>query len=293
MMSSLKTTMNSEEWRLLNKPLLKINVLISTIDDRIDQVAAVLLPPSDGITYIVSQQYRSEEKKRIPAALLRDDVIVSHIHGSGVTRSRNHALDLAGGDIGIFSDDDVTYRPEYFDTVHNVMNQYPDVDVAKYKIKTPDGQPEYRDYPDEEYDLLRSESTGTVQMAVRLKRIKAYGIRFDTRFGAGNTRLVGADEQIFIHDCLKAGLKVRYFPVYIVEHPYVSTAKKIPPFDLRKIRVTGGLDARINGWIAVPKAFAGTIRYLPDMIRHHCNPVLYLWHRLTAALYILTTKPES
>ncbi|MFU8862013.1 MAG: glycosyltransferase [Cyclonatronaceae bacterium] len=253
----------------------------------------VLLPPREDVVYIVSQQYRDADKKRVPADLLRDDVIVSHIPGSGVTRSRNNALDLASGDIGIFSDDDVTYLPEDFDTIRKTMNQYPDVDVAKFKIRTPDGQPEYKEFPEEEYDLLRSESTGTVQLVVRLKRVKECGIRFDTRFGAGNPRLIGADEQIFIHDCIKAGLKVRFFPIYIVEHPYVSTAKRIPPYDARKNRVTGGLDARINGWIAVPKAFAGTIRYLPAMLRHRCNPLMYLWHRLTAALYVLTTRPEG
>jgi hypothetical protein len=158
-------------------------------------------------------------------------VIVSHIPGSGVTRSRNHALDLADGDIGIFSDDDVTYRPEDFDT--DPKNNEPASRCGCGQVQNQDtGRAAgIQEFPEEEYDLLRSESTGTVQLVVRLKRIKEYGIRFDTRFGAGNTRLVGADEQIFIHDCLKAGLKVRYFPVYIVEHPYVSTAKKIPPFD--------------------------------------------------------------
>jgi hypothetical protein len=85
MMNSLKTTVTSEKWHSLNSKVATVTILISTIDERIDNVPAVLLTPMEGIRYIVSYQYRSEKEKRVPMALIRDNVLVSQIPGSGVT----------------------------------------------------------------------------------------------------------------------------------------------------------------------------------------------------------------
>ena len=127
-------------------------------------------------------------------------------------------------------------------------------------------------------------------MAVRLKTVKQNNIRFDERFGAGNPYLIGSDEQIFVHDCLSKGLKVVYFPEYIVRHKYESTAKVFSPFDDKICRVIGGLDARMNGWAAIPKAFLGTIKFLPELIANKKNPLRYFKDRFAAACYILLTK---
>ena len=272
---------------------MNLNILISTIDERINQVPSVLLPQQSGVSYIVVHQFTSAEAPLIPNELQRPDVNVSQIRGQGVTFARNRSLQLADGDIALFADDDVTYRSEYFDTVREVMQAHPDLAVAKFKVATPAGDPEYKDYPDTEYYLLKSENTGTIQLAIRPDLVRKHHIQFDTRFGAGNSRLIGGDEQIFIHDCLAAGLVARYFPRYIVEHPYVSTAKTIGPYDARRVRVAGGLDARLNGWIAVPKAIAGAVRYCPDILRNGSNPFSYCGARISGAFHVLTTKPSN
>jgi glycosyltransferase involved in cell wall biosynthesis len=269
---------------------MKLNILVSTIDNGIESVPNLVLPQDPFVSYIVSHQYTDEKYLKFPEKLIREDIKVSHIKGKGVTKSRNNAIKLSDADIGLFSDDDVTYEPEWLENVRTKFEKNPGLDVALFKIKTFEGEPEYRDYPGEIIEYKKAPSVGTIQMAVRLKKVKENNIYFDERFGAGNPYLIGSDEQIFVHDCLKKGLKVTYFPEYIVRHKYESTVKFISPYDSKICRVIGGLDARMNGWIAIPKAFFGTIKFLPELISNKKNPLLYFKDRFAAACYILLTK---
>lgn len=271
------------------KPIL--NVLISTIDSGINNIKNLLLDVREDVSYIISHQYTKEAFKKIPSELDREDIIISQVPGKGVTRSRNNAIRMAQSEIGLFSDDDVTYTHEYFDKIIALFSKNLDIDVAIFKIKTPEGFPEYKEYPKEQIIIDRLLfSVGTIEIAFRVNRIKDSNINFDERFGAGQKLLIGSDESIFIIDCLKEGLNVWFIPEYIVNHPFESTSKKLSKYDNRKVSVTGAYDARVNGYIAIPKALFGTIKILPDLIKHQKNPLTYLRKRLLAAIYILRTN---
>jgi hypothetical protein len=268
----------------------KINILISTIDSGIKKLDQVILQPRDDVKYIVSHQYTNEKNKYIPDTLVRSDITVSQIASKGVTKSRNNAIKLADGDIGLFGDDDVTYNDNYFDTLKRVFTENADLDVALFKIKTPPGEREYKDYPEEVKTIEHAPSVGTVEIGFRIKRVKEKSIRFDERFGAGQPLLIGSDERLFVQDCIDTGLNVKFFPEYIVNHPYESTVKQIPKYDKRLIWVTGGVDGRMNGSKALLKAFWGTIKMLPDLVKNRINPFSYFYHRVSAVIYILRTN---
>ncbi len=268
-----------------------INVLISTIDGGIYNTGNVLLEPREDVHYLIIHQYTEEKYKVIPDFLKRSDTIVRHLPGKGVTKSRNEAIRHARGDIGLFSDDDVTYCHDDFDKIREIFLSNNDLDVGLFKIRTGPDEPEYKRYPAQVTTYERAPSVGTIEVAFRIDRLQRSTIRFDERFGAGQPLLIGSDERIFIQDCIDQGLKVKFFPEYIVQHPYESTVNSIPKYDKRKIWVTGGYDCRTNGPVAIVKAFLGTIKFLPDLIRNIVNPLFYLYHRLAAAMYILRTKP--
>lgn len=270
-----------------------LNILISTIDNRIEQVKNVLLEYRDDVQYIISHQYSNEKYKNFPHELVRNDVLISQIPGKGVARSRNNAISVATGDIGLFSDDDVIYTYDDFDSVLNIFAKDPSLDVVVFKIKTPPEKPEYKKYPKYPVKLVSLPfSVGTIEIAFKVKEIQKNEILFDERFGAGNSLLIGSDENIFILDCIKNGLNVWFYPIYIVQHPYESTIKTISKYDKRRISVAGAYDTRVNGWISIPKAFTDTIRIFPDLIRNKKNPIIYLLQRLAASFYILFTKSK-
>lgn len=271
---------------------MRVNILISTIDKGIEKVEDVVLEPREDVHYVVSHQYTAEEYKFIPKALHRDDIRISQIQGAGVARSRNNAIRLAEGDIGLFSDDDVKYLNSDIGTVKETFEDHQQVDVGIFKIRTPAGEPEYKSYPYEIIEYDKAPTVGTIQIAFRIDPVKENNIFFDERFGAGQTLLVGNDEKLFLHDCISSGLRVFFFPEYIVEHPFESTIKKLPKYDPRKIRLTGGLDCRINGPVALLKALLGTVKIMPSLLRHKVNPLMYLYHRISAVIYVLRTNKE-
>lgn len=273
-------------------PAMKLNLLISTIDGRVGNVPNMLLPYRVDVSYIVSHQVTAERYRPIPAQLRRPDVLVSQISGKGVTKSRNNGIRLADGDIALFSDDDVTYTNEFLDRVIHRFTGANSLDIAVFKIKTPDGSPDYKEYPNKPIHITRKLpfAVGTIEIAVRVERIRAMELLFDERFGAGQPVFMGADESIFVLDAVRSGLSVWFYPEYVVEHPYESTFKTMGRFDGRVTSLTGAYDARINGFIAIPRAFLATVKLVPEFIRHRQNPLRYLKDRLSATLYILKSN---
>lgn len=272
---------------------MNVDVLISTYGNGINNVPNILLEERDDVRYIVSHQFGEEFIGEVPKGLQRKDVFLSQIEGKGLSKSRNNALSHSCSTIGLICDDDVKYKPAYFETIKMYHQNYPDFDIIIFKIRTLNGEPDYRDYQLEIKEEKYIPNASSIEISFKLKKIKSFRIKFDERFGAGNKFLIGSEERIFLHDCLKAGLKILYVPEYIVEHPFESTAKSISTYDNRRIRVTGGLDARINGAIAIPKALLGTIKFLPDLIKHKKNPIIYFWERFRAAVYITITKATN
>jgi len=271
----------------------ELNILISTYDNGIQQLESVIIEPLPGVRYTVVHQYSEDRFKKVPGFLKREDIQVTHMPGRGVTKSRNKAIELAKGEVGLFADDDVTYNPQNFEKLRKIFSENENLDIGLFKIKTPPGDPEYKEYPPGRLLIKKAPSVGTVEIAFRIPSVQGKNLFFDERFGAGNDLLIGSDEKIFVQDCLKAGLQVEYFPEYIVEHPYESTVNTISKYDKRKIWVTGGYDCRTNGPVAILKAFLGTAKYMPDLLRHKVNPLYYLYHRLSAVLYILKSKPRQ
>lgn len=271
---------------------MKINILISTIDQGIDKIKNILLPYRDDVKYIVSHQYTDTSFKIIPDALDRQDVVVSQISGKGLSISRNNAIKQADGDICVISDDDVSYTNEYIDRVKRTYLKEHNVDIACFKIETNKGEPEYKKYATGKkcFSLSNKASVSSIEITFKLNKIKSNKINFDSRFGIGSEKLIGGEETVFLFDCLKSKLKVCYYPYFVVNHPFESTVKSLSKYDKRRVSVTGAFDARINGYIAIPKAFLGMIKIYPDLIKQKKNPLVYLKERIFAAVYILKTN---
>ncbi|MDY6826327.1 MAG: glycosyltransferase family 2 protein [Bacillota bacterium] len=271
---------------------MRINILVATLDQGIKRVPNILLPQRGDLQYIVSHQVTSKKYRKIPAALTRKDISVVQIEGKGLCRNRNNALALADGDIIILADDDVRYRDEYMENVKNAFNDDQDLSVACFKIATPPGEPEYKEYARRPYLLDEEEHhyISTLEIVFRLDRIKEEGLYFDERFGLGSKLNSFGEESVFIHDCLKAGLRVKYIPQYIVEHPSVSTIKSIGRYEEVHNIFKGAYDARRYGWLAFPAAFYGTLKLWPQLRRYGKSPRDYLAERLRGAAYILREK---
>ncbi len=265
-----------------------VNILIATIDAGIGKVEKVLLDPRPEIKYIVSHQVTEERFRFVPGALKRSDVAVGQIEGRGLSRNRNNALAMAGGDIALLADDDARYRPEYIAEVLKAFEADRALDVACFKIATPAGEGAYKDYAAESY-LLNEESRhyiSSLEIAFRLMAVKNRGLQFDERFGLGSQLVCYGEEAVFIHDCIQAGLKVKYIPAYVAEHAAQSTTGTRAQYAAENNIFKGAYDARRYGWLAFPGAVLGALQLWPALKREGKSPLRYLGERLRGAWHI-------
>lgn len=131
----------------------------------------------------------------------------------GLSRSRNKAIENARGDYCLICDDDEHLEKDYSQKIVTAFEQYKDADIIAFKVKIGN-----KKYPTRKCRIgyIKSLRVSSVQIALRLNSIRRAGIKFDTNFGSG-TPLGSGEENIFMYECLKAGLKIYYVPVNIGE----------------------------------------------------------------------------
>lgn len=130
----------------------------------------------------------------------------------GLSKSRNMAIKNAIGDICLICDDDESLENNYVETIINAFNRYPDFDIITFNVKLP----RKKIYPSSEKRVgyIRAMKIHSVEIAFRRKNILTKGIYFDEQMGTG-TGNGGGEENKFLFDCLKKGLKIRLFPQLI------------------------------------------------------------------------------
>ena len=133
----------------------------------------------------------------------------------GVGLNRNNALMRATGDICLFADDDMEYVDNYCDIVRDAFKQFPDADVVVFNLAEV-SPTRYVIKKVEKVGHLNYLRYGTARVAVKLKSVRENGIYFNQCFGGGTEHCHGEDN-IFLTDCLKAGLKIYAVPKTIAK----------------------------------------------------------------------------
>lgn len=130
----------------------------------------------------------------------------------GLSRSRNMAVYKAKSDICLVCDDDETLEDDYVQTIVSAFEQNPTMDILTFKVHSP----RKLSYPSHRKKVGYIEAMKTVswQIAFRRERIVEKGIRFDEKMGSG-TGNGGGEENKFLFDCIKKGLKIQYIPEWI------------------------------------------------------------------------------
>lgn len=133
----------------------------------------------------------------------------------GVGLNRNNALMRATADICLFGDDDMIYVNNYADIIRKAFENQPDADIIAFNLieKKPTRYIIKKTKRIRFYNFL---TYGTARIAVKLSKVRENGISFNLCFGGGTTHCHGEDN-IFIADCLKKGLRMYAVPICIAE----------------------------------------------------------------------------
>ena len=202
--------------------MLTIQFLISTLGKRIAQAAKVLLPPMEGVSYVVVWQRNGIGSDALPAELKeREDVSIVEDNGKGLARSRNIALENATADLLVITDDDNRYDTAAIELIRNAFEKHPTAGLIQFQALTMEGKP-LRNYPAFPY-AYETRPRGTYFCSVELvMRRKANLPRFDERFGLG-AELGCGEEEVFVHEAVKRGVKMIYVPQPLVRTDGATT----------------------------------------------------------------------
>lgn len=132
----------------------------------------------------------------------------------GLSRSRNKAIKNSRADICAISDDDIRYEDNYEEIIKEGYRKYPDADVIAFYLDNVDKNINRPRRKEGKINFLKSMQIKSSQITFKRKSIVDKNIKFKERFGAGSELYMG-EENIFLVDCLKAGLKIYYIPITI------------------------------------------------------------------------------
>lgn len=272
-----------------------LNILISCYNESVRDVQNIFLSSRADVRYIVSHQLSPDYAAThsgltADASLLfsgRSDVVYSPFVGKGVSQNRNHCLDVLESvlesemrqnsdkqciehdvlkeQLCVISDDDIRYTDAWLSRIVGIFNERPGTDVLCFRIATPDGQPEFKDYPEKEFEIRKVPVYGKiyfseVEIAFRYEPVRKNGIRFDEDFGLGSQVWPeGGEGPIFLSDCRRAGMRLQYVPEYLVQHPFLSTGKKLKT--VRKAQMLEAVALRCRGRMSFA-ALVGRLRVL-------------------------------
>ncbi|MDE6754642.1 MAG: glycosyltransferase family 2 protein [Muribaculaceae bacterium] len=219
-----------------------LDVLIASFGkEGLERLARLNIPKIDGVRWIISSQIPDKRYPPVPEQLQRPDILINFSDSEGLALNRNILLEIAEAPLCLIADDDQIFSPEGIRKIIESFNQNPSLSVAAFKYNSLPGK--YRDYPftrisdepifekdypDYSFPLdrpVRNFYISAIEIAFRLDDIKKHRIRFNERFGIKAEYPCGEDS-IFLHDCLNAGMKGKFFPILIATHLGSSTGSR-------------------------------------------------------------------
>lgn len=267
----------------------RLSVLVCTMSDRLDTLRPEQYPTADGVVYVFSCQCPASAAAPQPPRWLqeRPDASFHPLPGRGLSANRNHALGLCRTELAVIADDDVTYTAAGLEGAIAVFDKHPDVDIACFQATDMRGKPikAYADAPFEYAKRSRGTYFTSIEVALRLSPALP---RFDERFGLGSERLGCGEEEVFLCDACRGGLRIVYFPIVLcaTDNPHTTGHKFYEEAAVR--RAKGGVLAYC--YPALP-ALLRILRHAP-LIRRG-RRLRSLADMLAGAAYIWKTRAKT
>ena len=129
----------------------------------------------------------------------------------GLSKSRNKAVEMSAADICLLCDDDERLENDHVAKILGAYEAYPDADVIAFRVRYPS-----RIFWESARRVGRLEALKISSWQITFKResIVNSALAFNEHFGAG-TQYPFGEENIFLYDCLRAGLRIYYLPALI------------------------------------------------------------------------------
>ncbi|WWM72901.1 glycosyltransferase [Vibrio cholerae] len=193
-----------------------IEVLVSTLNDGL---LGIKLNSSFRYT-IVHQISKLENLNKYDAFIERlGDVNYVRSFDTGLSKSRNLALEHATGDFLWIMDDDVNIYSDAYEKLNMKIKQYPDMDMF---ILNHSSSGESEKYGVNERQLSWKDIGSISSIDMLVKRSSLEMIRFDEELGLG-TLYPSGEEYVFSSDFLKKKLNIMKLKEVYSYHPPITS----------------------------------------------------------------------
>lgn len=129
----------------------------------------------------------------------------------GLSKSRNRALENSRADICVIADDDLRYEEDYEEIIKEGYKKYPQADIIAFYVDNIDKKRKRKMRKEGKINLFTSMRIQSVQLTFRRKSVVEKKIEFNENFGSG-AELNSGEENIFLAECIRKGLKIYYIP---------------------------------------------------------------------------------
>ena len=189
----------------------------------IQRVAKMVLPPMEGVRYVVSWQ--NHQGAPIPAELNRPDVEIHRFEHAGQVWNRNNAFLHCKADIVVFSDDDLIYKSEELLNLRSFYELNHDVDVVAFQSEHIGSD---CSYPSGAIKLSSKYPRGYYASGFELsfRRKRVGNLKCHPLFGLGSPKLHGGEDELLLYAAIKRGLNCWFAPITVCEHNHPSTGTK-------------------------------------------------------------------
>lgn len=132
----------------------------------------------------------------------------------GVGRSRNSALMRATGDLLLISDDDIVYDRGYADEVIAEFEKHPEADMILFNVGQSKGRETYHNDSFRRVKWYNYGRYPAYSICMRRESYMKANVSFSLLFGGG-ARYSAGEDSLFLHDCLKGGMRIFSSPIVI------------------------------------------------------------------------------
>ncbi|MDE6536411.1 MAG: glycosyltransferase family 2 protein [Muribaculaceae bacterium] len=191
--------------------------------DGIERVAKMVLPPAEGVRYVVSWQ--NHQDYPVPGSLAsRTDVKIYRTDSKGISNNRNNSLDHCEAEIVLFSDDDLKYEAGDLERLRRLYKDRPELELTTLISRHGDNSR----FPQEEVKLGRKlpKNYSVASFEIAFRRDKVMKLRCCPELGIGSEKFHSGEDEAFLLSAIRRGIDCRFIPIKICEHPNESTGTK-------------------------------------------------------------------
>ena len=224
---------------------MKLETLVSTMEKSQNEIIQLYNKINIQTDAIIVNQKDSTNSKQNYLINGKKVTIINSLE-KGLSKSRNELLYNSNANIGIIADDDLVYLDGYDKIIEKAYKESKDADIICFKVYK--GEKPFKKYSDkqEKINFIKSFQKSSVEITYKVNSIIKNNIVFDENFGAGSKKYTAGEENIFLIDCLKKGLKIIYKPIFIAKLDDTRKSNWFKGYDYQYFKTKGAVFYRIS-----------------------------------------------